>query len=295
MGHSSNIRINLLGLKINPLIIDYIIITFGLLLYTFVYTYLILPHKLNSGGVTGLATVIHYATDIPFGYLFSGLNIVLIIIGGLILGWNFGFKTIYALIVLIISFNIIKEPAAPLIDDILVSVVLGGGLIGVGVGLVISRGGTTAGTDILIMIINKYFDVTPGKLFMFFDIIIVSSTILVIPKLDNLVYCYISMGLVGFMVDKVLTGIAQSSQILIFSNKSAEIANLINSNVHRGVTMLKGQGWHSKDEMNIVLTIVRRREVGEVFREVRSVDPNAFITVGTVRGVYGQGFDRMKK
>ncbi|MFV0345314.1 MAG: YitT family protein [Bacteroidales bacterium] len=295
MGNTPNIRSNILGLKVNPLVVDYLIISFGLTLYAFAYTYLILPHQLNSGGVTGIASVIYYATGIKFYYIFATINTVLIIIGGLVLGWNFGVKTLYALLYSIFMFTIIKEPSAPLIPDILVSVVLGGGAIGTGVGLVISRGGTTAGTDILIMIINKYFDVTPGRLFMFFDVVIVSSTILVIPKLDNLVYCYISMGLVGFMVDKVLTGIAQSSQILIFSQKSEEIADLINSNVDRGVTILKGKGWHSKKDMEVILTIVRRKEVGEVFREVRSVDPNAFISVGTVRGVYGQGFDRMKK
>ncbi|MFV0507110.1 MAG: YitT family protein [Bacteroidales bacterium] len=295
MRNTPDIKTNILGIKVSSLLIDYLVITLGLTIYTYAYTYLILPYQLNSGGVTGVATVIYYATEIKFSYLYASINTVLVIIGGLVLGWNFGVKTLYALLYSILLFSILKEPSSPLIDDILVSVVLGGGAIGTGLGLVISRGGTTAGTDIIIMIINKYFDVSPGRLFMLFDVVIVSSTILVIPELDKLVYCYISMGLVGFMVDKVLTGVAQSSQILIFSQKSAEIADLINSNVDRGVTMLKGKGWHSKNDINVVLTIVRRKEVGEVFREVRSVDPNAFITVGTVRGVYGQGFDRIRK
>lgn len=274
---------------------DYIIITLGLLLYAISWTLFILPAQLTGGGVSGIGAVIYFATGFPIGVTYFLVNVVLVLIAIRILGPNFGIKTIYSMVVitlaLTITQNLLKEP---LIDDIFLSTVLGGGMAGIGLGIVFSRGGSTGGTDIIAAIINKFRNISPGRIILYCDVIIIASSYLVLKSVDKLVYGYVAMAVTSYALDAVLSGANRSAQMLIFSRKYEEIADFINQQKYRGVTVIDGVGWYTKENVKVVISVVRKRETGAIFRKIKEIDPNAFISMGSVMGVYGQGFDQLK-
>lgn len=274
---------------------DYFIITLGLLLYAISWTLFILPAQLTGGGVSGIGAVIYFATGFPIGVTYFLVNVVLVLIAIRILGPNFGIKTIYSMVVitlaLTITQNLLKEP---LIDDIFLSTVLGGGMAGIGLGIVFSRGGSTGGTDIIAAIINKFRNISPGRIILYCDVIIIASSYLVLKSVDKLVYGYVAMAVTSYALDAVLSGANRSAQMLIFSRKYEEIADFINQQKYRGVTVIDGVGWYTKENVKVVISVVRKRETGAIFRKIKEIDPNAFISMGSVMGVYGQGFDQLK-
>ncbi len=274
---------------------DYFTITLGLLLYALSWTLFILPAQITGGGVSGIGAVIYYATGFPVGVTYLLVNVVLVIIAIRILGSNFGIKTIYSMaivsVVLTFSQHLMKTP---LIDDTFLSSVLGGGLGGVGLGIVFSRGGSTGGTDIIAAIINKYRNISPGRIILYCDVIIIASSYFVLGSIDKLVYGYVAMAVTSYALDSVLSGANRSAQMLIFSQKYDEIADFINQQKYRGVTVIEGTGWYTKENVKVVISVVRKRETGAIFRKIKEIDPNAFISMGSVMGVYGQGFDQLK-
>ncbi|HNQ36713.1 MAG: YitT family protein [Prolixibacteraceae bacterium] len=274
---------------------DYFIITLGLLLYAVSWTLFILPAQITGGGVSGIGAVIYFATGFPIGVTYFLINVVLVLIAIRILGPNFGIKTIYsmAVITLALTFTqqLVKEP---LIDDTFLSSVLGGGIAGIGLGIVFTRGGSTGGTDIIAAIVNKYRNISPGRIILYCDVIIIASSWLVLRSIDKLVYGYVAMAVTSYALDAVLSGANRSAQMLIFSRKYDEIADFINQQKYRGVTVIDGVGWYSKENVKVVISVVRKRETGAIFRKIKEIDPNAFISMGSVMGVYGQGFDQLK-
>jgi uncharacterized membrane-anchored protein YitT (DUF2179 family) len=165
---------------------------------------------------------------------------------------------------------------------------------GIGLGIVFSRGGSTGGTDIFAMIIMKYRNVSPGKLIMLFDVIIIASSYFVFQSPEKLVYGYVSMWVVSYSLDSFLSGANRNAQMFIISKKYEEIADFINNEAIRGVTILSGTGWYTKEESKIVMSVVKKRETSAIFRKIKEIDPEAFITMGSVMGVYGQGFEKLK-
>lgn len=274
---------------------DYVIITIGQLMFALSWTLFLVPAKITGGGVSGIGAVLYYATGIPVGVTYFLVNVVLVIIAIRILGASFGIKTIYSMIVISIALTIsqgwVKQP---LIDDTLLASVLGGGVSGVGLGIVFSRGGSTGGTDIIAAIVNKYRNVSPGRVIMYCDVIIIGSSFFVVGSIDKMVYGFVSMGVVSYALDAVLSGANRSAQMLIFSPKYEEIADFINRQQYRGVTVIDGVGWYTKENVKIVVSVVRKRETGDIFRKIKEIDPNAFISMGSVMGVYGEGFDKLR-
>lgn len=285
-----------LGMKNTGKIIqDYTIITFGLLLFAVSWTLFLLPAKITGGGVAGIGAVIFFSTGIPMGITYFVVNIFLVILAIKILGANFGVKTIFSMSVLTVLLTVFQEVfKEPIIDDMFLSAVLGGMLGGIGLGIVFSRGGSTGGTDIIALIVNKYRNVSPGRVILYCDVIIIASSYFVFKALDKMVYGYVSMWVVSYSVDAFLNGSNASAQILIFSEKFAEIADSINKEVGRGVTVIDGVGWYTKENVKVVITLVRKRETSMIFRKIKEIDPNAFISMGSVMGVYGQGFEKIK-
>jgi uncharacterized membrane-anchored protein YitT (DUF2179 family) len=165
---------------------------------------------------------------------------------------------------------------------------------GVGIGLVFSRGGSTGGTDIIAMIINKYRNISPGRIIMYCDVIIIGSSYFLVHSLDKMVYGFVSMAVVSYTLDAYLSGSNASAQIFIFSNKYDEIADFINQESRRGVTVLNGTGWFTQQDVKVILTVVRKKETSVLFRKVKEIDPDAFLSMGSVMGVYGEGFDKIK-
>lgn len=274
---------------------DYFIITFGLLLFALGWVVFLIPSEITGGGVSGIGAVLFFAAKIPVSITYLSVNVVLVLIAIKILGANFGVKTIYSILVLSLFFavfqGIVKEP---IVDDMFLSAVLGGMACGIALGLVFSRGGSTGGTDIFAMIVNKYRNISPGRIILYCDVIIIASSYFVFQSPERLVYGYVSMWVVAYSLDSFLSGANRSAQMFIVSKEYEKIADFINNEAIRGVTILDGTGWYTRENTKIIMSVVRKKETSQIFRKIREIDPDAFITMGSVMGVYGKGFDKIK-
>ncbi len=273
---------------------DYTIITFGLLMYVFSWTLFLVPAEITGGGISGLAAVIFYSAKIPIGLTFFVINLFLVAGAIKILGASFGIKTLYSMVIISIAFSVLPAlSSGPIIQDNFLSAVLGGMMGGAGIGIVFSRGGSTGGTDIIAMIINKYRNVSPGRIIMYCDVLIIGSSYFLVHSLDKMVYGFVSMAVVSYTLDAFLSGSNASAQMFIFSPRYKEIADFINES-RRGVTILNGTGWYTQQDVKVLMTVVRKKETSILFRKIKEIDPNAFISMASVMGVYGEGFDKIK-
>lgn len=276
---------------------DYFLMTVGSLIFVMAWTSFLIPNGLASGGLTGLCTIIQYGTGIPVGWTYPIINIILLILGFLSLGKAFGFKTIYVIVLTSVLFEVMpKFPQLQVyIDEKFFVALVGSAMESVGIGLVLLRGGSTGGTDIVAMMINKYWPVSPGRVYLFTDIFIISS-LLFIPDKGLVDVIYASVVMIGFSigVDFVLLGNKSSVQILVFSSKYEQIADHIINEVRRGVTALQSVGWYSQKESKVLLIIARKHQMNDVVNAVKAIDKNAFISVSTAKSVYGEGFEEVK-
>ncbi len=273
----------------------HLIITFGLLLSALGWTAFLIPAEITGGGITGVATLIFYSSRFPIGISYLIINAFLILIAIKILGRSFGVKTIFSVIVMSLLFSFLQQVITkPIINDDFLSTVLGGILSGAGVGIVFSQGGSTGGTDIIAMIINKYRNISPGRIILYCDVFIIASSYLIFGSLEKIVYGYVAMGITSYTIDLLFTGSKQSVQIFIFSKKYEEIADRIVNELGRGVTKIDGKGWYSKEPSSILLVMVKKPEASQLFRIIKEVDREAFMSVNNVMGVYGQGFESIR-
>ena len=284
--------------KVLSVLWDYFLITVGSLIFCMAWTSFLLPNGLASGGLTGLCSIMQYGLHIPIGWTYPTLNIILLVMGFLSLGRAFGIKTIYVIAITSIMFEILpKFPVLEVTDfpDKLLVALLGAAMESVGIGLVMLRGGSTGGTDIIAMMINKYWPVSVGKVYLYTDIFIITTLLLVPGKgIVDMIYAYVVMFGFSFGIDYVLLGSKSSVQILVFSSKYAEIADHIIKNVGRGVTALQSVGWYSQNESKVLLVILRKSQMNAVVQEIKKIDHRAFITVSSAHGVYGEGFEEVK-
>ncbi len=274
---------------------SYTVMVIGLALYAFGITAFLIPLKIAGGGVTGISMLIFYATGFGTGYTYFIINIFLVMIAIKVLGVNFGIKTIFSMSVIAVMLTVMQRfVTEPILKDMFLSSVLSGILGGVGIGLIFNEGGSTGGTDIIAMIINKYRNISPGRIIMYCDMIIIASSFLVLQSVEKLVYGYVSMWVVSYSIDAFLTGAQQSVQLFIVSDKYEQISNFINMESRRGLTIFEGTGWYTQNNVKVIMTVVRQRESPEIFRKIKELDPNAFISLSKVMGVYGKGFDKLK-
>ena len=276
---------------------DYFLMTIGSLVFCMAWTSFLIPNGLASGGLTGLCTIIQYGTGIPVGWTYPAINIALLVMGFLTLGKAFGIKTIYVIGLTSLLFEVLpKFPQLEvLMDEKFLVALVGAGMESVGLGLVLLRGGSSGGTDIIAMMINKYWPVSPGRVYLFTDIFIIASLLFVPGKgLVDMIYAYVVMLGFSFGVDFVLLGNKSSVQILVFSSKYNEIADHIINDVHRGVTALQSVGWYSQKESKVLLIVARKYQMNEVVNEIKSIDKKAFISVSTAMSVFGEGFEEVK-
>jgi uncharacterized membrane-anchored protein YitT (DUF2179 family) len=272
-----------------------IIITFGLFLNALGWTAFLIPAEITGGGISGVATLIYYATGFPVGISFLIINAFLVIFAIKMLGARFGIKTIYAVIILSVFLAVLQQTIKePIISENFMSAVIGGILAGTGVGIVFTQGGSTGGTDIIAMIVNKYRNISPGRVILYLDVIIISSSYLLFHSLEKMVYGYVTMGVASYVIDMVLSGSKQSFQIFIFSREHEKIADRLGTEVRRGITIIDGKGWYSKEPVKLLMIMVRKHESNHVFRIVKEVDNQAFISVGSIMGVYGEGFENIR-
>lgn len=279
----------------------YVIITFGLLLYVTAWTTFLIPSGMTGGGVSGIGALIYFATGIPVGLTYFVINVFLIVLAIKVLGANFGVKTIFGIIMASILFSVLQKLITrPLLEDKFMSAIIGGMLSGVGIGITFTQGGSSGGTDIIAMIVNKYRNISPGRIILFCDVFIIASAFVVmldktpIERLQIIVYGYVAMAITAYAIDAVLSGSRQSVQVFVFSKGYSDIADRITKELGRGVTIIDGEGWYSKERQKVLITMVRKHELSDVYRIVKEIDHDAFISVSLVMGVYGKGFERIR-
>ena len=294
---------------------EYLLITLGVLFYTGGWTFFLMPKNLVGGGVTGIGVILEYATGFPVSYTYFILNVLLLIASFFILGKGFGAKTIYAILLTTLCFRFmgqipgVQEFAAKLTEEPLMAVIMGGLMTGIGIGMSISVGGSTGGTDIIALIYNKFRNVSPGKVILVLDVAIICSSLLVPSyqevdgvqvlvawpdKVLAVVFGFLLVVITSSVLDVYISGARQSVQLFILSKKAEEIADAITNDFHRGVTMLEGMGWYTKEPSKVLLVITRKTELNLMLRYIKTIDPHAFLSVSSVTGVYGKGFDAIK-
>jgi len=253
---------------------EYFLITVGLVAYTVGWTLFLVPNNLIGGGVTGISSIIQYATGLRIGYSYFTINIVLLIVSLFVLGKGFGFKTVYAIIVASALLNILQTVIPRDIIEILalgngklMCTIMGGMMSGFGIGMTMTQGGSTGGTDIIALMVNKYRNVSPGRMILMMDVVIILSSILVpsympdgspmpwADKITTIVYGFILVLTNGVVVDLYLSGSRQSVQVFVLSDKYAEIADAVVKDLHRGVTVLDGKGWYTKHSVQVLMVI----------------------------------------
>ena len=278
---------------------EYVIISLGISIYSFAWIGIILPAGLVAGGVSGVSMLLFYGFQIPLTYSMVILNGIFLTVAYFIIGAKFSTKTIYAVSLLSFMFGFMQQivpiDLVGLGGDRFVSVVLGGVIAGFGTSLCFSQGGSTGGTDIIAMIINKYKTVSFGKVIMYCDFFVILASYFISNDITTVIYSFVLVTVFGYSLDMFLAGNKQSSQVLIVSRSHDLIADKVYEEIHRGVTLLDGKGWYSNESMKVVMVVCRKNEMPSLLRLVKECDPNAFITVGSVMGVYGQGFEALKK
>ena len=287
---------------------SYSIITFGVLLYAMAWSVFIMPMEMVSGGVAGIAAIIQYATNgaIAMSWSYIAINAVLIILAIKILGKGFGFKTIYAILLMTVLLKVIP-PLIPaefiksmaLDNGKMLCAIIGGGLNGFGIALTIQQGGSSGGTDIVAMIINKYRPISIGRGIVMADVFIILSALFLpadnmAERVATIVYGFVIMGVFSFSLDLFLSGNKQAVQMLIFSKKYEEIADHIAKNIRRGVSVISAEGWYSKQEGKVLMVVARKTEMNAILASIKRIDPTAFTSVSTTMGVFGTGFEHIK-
>ena len=287
--------------KVKSIVLDYLMLTIGTLLYAFAWSCMFIPNEIASGGVTGAATVINFATGIPVYISFGVINVILLALGFLILGNAFGFKTIYVIAISTLFLDILgalalKYPVMVIkFHDKLMLVLLAATIESVGIAIVLNHGGSTGGTDIVALIINKFWPVSLGTVYLACDVFIIASVLLVPGKtLEDMVYGYVAMVVFSVMVDWITLGRKSTWQLLVFSDKYEQIADYIINELDRGVTALNAIGWYTKNEKKVLLILVRRNQLHNLTKVIKSIDSKSFISVSSASTVYGEGFDEIK-
>ena len=292
---------------------EYVLITLGILIYTCGWTIFLTPNNMFGGGVSGISAIVQFATGIKMGYTYFVINALLLLISLFIIGPSFGIKTVYAIFLASFCLNIEQSIIpAQFIQDFafsngkLLCSIIGGSMAGFGIGMSISQGGSTGGTDIIALIITKFHNISPGKVILLIDVFIIASSLLVpsytadgqrlpfVDKFITAVYGMIIVTVCGNVADLYLAGSKQSVQIFIMSHHHEAIADMIARDFHRGVTILDGKGWYTKQESSVLMVITRKTDVNMLLRAVKQIDSDAFLSVSSVAGVYGKGFDTIK-
>lgn len=281
--------------KVLKFLKSYFLITLGLIINVFGWIAFLIPAEILGGGISGLGTIIYYITGFPVGFSVLIINSVLVLLAIKILGAKFGLSSIFGIVTIAVLFllmpEIIKEP---IISDRFMSALIGGAIAGVGIGIAFVNGGNSGGTDIIALIVNKYKNISPGKVILYCDVIIIATSYFIDRNLETVVYGYVVMGVFAYTLELILDGAKQSYQLTVMSKNSNEIADKITSEVGRGVTLMRGTGWYSKKDVDVLIILIRKHEKPKIYKVLAETDNNAFISEAKVSAVFGFGFDRLK-
>ena len=278
---------------------DYGIITIAMLLGVFGLNLFLLPNEITTGGIIGVASIVYWGTGIPVQETFFVINAVLLLVALKVLGWHFCAKTVYGVVVFTVASAVLQRVMPPdlhlLADQKFMACMVGAVFLGTSVGLGLSAGGSTGGSDVIAAMVHKYRDVSLGHIILFCDLTIITSSYVVLRDWEKVLYGYVLLFVISFVVDHIVNSLSQSVQFFIISDKYQEIGEAINEIADRGCTMLNGNGFFTKKDKKVIFCIAKKSESNFIFELIDEIDPNAFVAQSAVVGVYGQGFDHVKK
>jgi len=286
---------------------DYLQMLLGTVIYTIGYAVFLLPYKIVSGGVTGISTLIFYATGIPAGNTYLIINVALLLMAMRVLGWRYLVRTIIVTLLISGAISLMQAQMTDVAangtqtlrhilgEQKFMACVIGAFLEGLGLATIFLAGGSTGGTDIIASSINKYWNISLGRLLLLLDIFIIGFSYLIWQNLETMVVGYVAMFISLNFVDYVINAARQSVQFIIISDCHEEIAHEVNTQLDRGVTVLSGEGFYSKEKRQVLLILAKKHESRSIFQLIKRLDPKAFVSMSNVEGVFGEGFDTIKK
>ena len=286
---------------------DYLQMLLGTVIYTIGYACFLLPYKIVSGGVTGISTIIFYLTGFHAGNTYFIINVLLLLLAMRILGWRYLVRTIIVTSLISVAIGLMQtlltetapDGTATLIhilgEQKFMACVIGAFLEGLGLATIFLAGGSTGGTDIIASSINKYWNISLGRLLLMLDIVIIGFSYIIGHDIETVVVGYLAMFISTNFLDYVINSARQSVQFIIISEHYEEIAEEVNTRLERGVTVLSGEGFYSKEKRQVLLILAKRYESRSIFQLIKRLDPQAFVSMSNVEGVFGEGFDVIKR
>ena len=286
------------GKSIYRTVRDYAIIAIAMIMGVIGLNLFLVPNEITMGGTMGVAEIVYWGTGIQTQYTYFAINAALLIAALKVLGWRFCVKTVYAVVVFTVASSVFQwlgfANVHLLADQKFMACIVGGVFMGTSVGLGLSAGGSTGGSDVVAAMIHKYRDVSLGHIILFCDLTIITSSYVVLHDWEQVLYGYVLLFIVSFCVDYVVNSLRRSVQFLIISRKWEEIGLAINKIADRGCSTLNGNGFYSKRDIKVIFCIAKKSESAMIFDIVDEIDPDAFVAQSAVIGVYGQGFDRVR-
>lgn len=276
---------------------DYAFIFIGILMCASGWVVFLLPNHIMTGGTPGISSILEWGMGIDVEYSYMAINGILLLIALKILGLRFCVKTIYAVALFSTFIPILRNLVGDgqlLSDQLFMATVVGACFWGCGVGISLAAHGSTGGSDVVAAIVNKYKDISLGHAILITDLLIITSSYLVLRDWEQVIYGYVMLFISTFCVDQVVNMSRRSVQFFIITEKYNEIGEQINNNIHRGCTLIKGQGFYSGRDVNMLFVLARRSESGRIFALINEIDPKAFVSQSAVIGVYGEGFEGFK-
>ncbi len=274
---------------------SYLLITIGLILNAIGWNAFLIPSEIIGGGLVGIASILWFTMKIPIGLTVLVGNAILVALAIKLIGAKFGVKTIVGIVINAIVLSVFQLLFKdPLVTDKFMSAIIGATLCGVGLGIVFTQGSASGGTDIIALIINYYKNITPGRVILICDIIIIGSTYFIFHSIEKVMYGYVVMAVVSYVIDLVMEGNKQSYQFMIFSKQNQQIADRITNEVGRGVSVLKGIGWYTKEPLDVLVVICRRTDRNQILSIIKDEDNKAFFSITKVAAAYGLNFERIK-
>jgi len=291
--------------KILTTLKEYLVITLACFIFGAAWECFMIPNGMSAGGMMGLCTVIQYATGglIPASTSYFVVNALLILTAVAAMGLGFGFKTIYSIVVSTVAMRLLNGweflHCIPgeffFVNETVLIPIIAGVMEAVGIGLVLHYGGSTGGTDIIALMINKFWPVSLSTAFLYCDLIVVALLLFLPDKsFADMVYGIVEIVIFSIVVDTVVSGKRTSYQLMVFSDRYAEIADHINKVMDRGVTVLHATGWYTKMDRKVLLILIGQRELSSLSKVIRDLDPKAFMSVSPTNNVYGEGFEEIK-
>lgn len=278
--------------RVQKKIRQYVGMTLGIFITAVAMNLFLIPHKIAAGGVSGLATVLHYLFDFPVGVLMLIFNIPIFLFGLKILGARYGINTLYGAIMLSVFIDLTEKFTPVVTEDILLNCLYGGVMVGIGMGLVFRFKGNTAGTSLLAAILNKLFHISVGQALMIADGCVVAFAGIVFKSPELALYATISIFVTSQIIDLVQEGPATSKSFLILVENPEVLADKIFQEIDRGVTYLQGRGGYTGQSREMLLCVVDTSEVTQLKELIVQHDSKAFIIVNDAHEVFGEGFSR---